>query len=804
MIKKGLATLATIFMLAGGATADWEKATWDKVDGTVVLEDLTVNNDITVLGNLYQNHKAASPHVVVSDFETDGDTNYTEWVATAHKDDDIYVDDMDDNYAGGADSELEDSWVKSGASNTNEETGAKCYEGTGSCQKVTTVVADYTSVGVKTDLGAAGNIALNMPIKASIYINCDDCDATDSVKAYVNAGGRLFYMTPELPAHSTSAEGTIVPTSMTEYSTTFIAQFAANPLRIEVLSGSGNTGAVNFYVDQPSIQFAATLSEPVHRDLNSDGISDTLSLGRLSVVDSSAPHIYMPREGDFMYGIANDGDVDMSTIKTFTTPQDYSKHHFDFWVYINDVSAIGNGSLGITLIMGDGTTLATATVPYVEENNQWNHVTLSRAAFSNDTTIDWGAITTVKFAFNTIAADQYTVFLDGFKAFETFPFPMITFGFDDTDGSAYLLAKPYLETYGYKGAAFLKTLQISQSSYLWMSMIREMDTSGWDVSSHSHTHPNFANTNRSRANYELVVSQRQLEELGVTKGKRFFAYPSGIVTMVSGTNEDLVRRYYKMAFTSFSSSSYINPLPYGDPYRFQREDFGDVDTGCSSLAADKLKIDDLILYNGWLVTYYHGLFLSEDADDATQDVYDCFTQLVDYANDQGVLVVTPSQVFDNLLLGETYKDRTYNATQNLTMCDTTNATTCVPLDADELLTVNGLAVEAGGSTVTQPLKVDTILVDLETAADAVDANIDITLPDCTDNVGLTYKFMVTDTDTTTDCTNGAAQCLLVPTVAAGDSISPALTDASPEIAGESFTIQCDGNTTWFLLYDGTS
>ncbi len=101
--------------------------------------------------------------------------------------------------------------------------------------------------------------------------------------------------------------------------------------------------------------------------------------------------------------------------------------------------------------------------------------------------------------------------------------------FDDANEDNYTNAFPIMKKYGFTGVLYLVVKYLNTPNYLTTDQVKEMAAAGWEVGSHSETHPNLQVTSSSALRFEIVQSKQELEQmLGVPI--LTFAYPFGNVS----------------------------------------------------------------------------------------------------------------------------------------------------------------------------------------------------------------------------------------------------------------------------------
>lgn len=116
----------------------------------------------------------------------------------------------------------------------------------------------------------------------------------------------------------------------------------------------------------------------------------------------------------------------------------------------------------------------------------------------------------------------------------TLPPKPVVLSFDDGYQSQYENALPLMEKLGWPGVLNLKALE----SDIYDSQVEEMVAAGWEIASHSATHPDLPSLSDSQLEDEMVRSRRILETQFDTPVNNF-CYPAGsyddrVITAVRG------------------------------------------------------------------------------------------------------------------------------------------------------------------------------------------------------------------------------------------------------------------------------
>lgn len=115
--------------------------------------------------------------------------------------------------------------------------------------------------------------------------------------------------------------------------------------------------------------------------------------------------------------------------------------------------------------------------------------------------------------------------LDAWAGEATLPDRPVVISFDDGYPSHYLVAAPIMQEYGWKGLLNADWKVLDESPRL-LAQVRLLATAGWEIGSHSLTHPDLTTLDGSQLEDEVAGSREVLrEQLGVPVD--FFCYPAG-------------------------------------------------------------------------------------------------------------------------------------------------------------------------------------------------------------------------------------------------------------------------------------
>jgi peptidoglycan/xylan/chitin deacetylase (PgdA/CDA1 family) len=103
----------------------------------------------------------------------------------------------------------------------------------------------------------------------------------------------------------------------------------------------------------------------------------------------------------------------------------------------------------------------------------------------------------------------------------------VTLRFDDALASHWTEAQPRLTKYGFPGVLAIPTNHVDKPGHLTLAQLNMLQHFGWDVCSHSMTHPHMTGLTSEKMDIELEGSKEWLIKHGFRKGARFFITPYG-------------------------------------------------------------------------------------------------------------------------------------------------------------------------------------------------------------------------------------------------------------------------------------
>jgi peptidoglycan/xylan/chitin deacetylase (PgdA/CDA1 family) len=156
------------------------------------------------------------------------------------------------------------------------------------------------------------------------------------------------------------------------------------------------------------------------------------------------------------------------------------------------------------------------------------------------------------------------------------PAKPVVVSFDDGYASQYAVAGPELRKLGWPGVLNLETARLSAPGGLTRARVRTLLARGWELASHTLTHPDLTHVGRARLAREVAGSRSALRRtFGVPV--RFFCYPYG---RASGAVRAAVRR---AGYTGATTTHAGLAGPRTSPYALERIGAGPRDTAAELL-----------------------------------------------------------------------------------------------------------------------------------------------------------------------------------------------------------------------------
>jgi hypothetical protein len=245
--------------------------------------------------------------------------------------------------------------------------------------------------------------------------------------------------------------------------------------------------------------------------------------------------------------------------------------------------------------------------------------------------VDYEVVARVSTSLHGTVTRQVTV--SGYRA-------VMTLTFDDGQKTVLTDAVPLLASYGVTATAYIvpSWTYLDPDDYMTWDDIGLLQDAGWDIGSHSMTHPKLTEVDPFDLVWEVSQSQIELRSRGFPA--RNFSLPH---EAYDDNVLDVVRQYYK----SCKTDKGINPgIKDTDPFMIKSQ------TSQSWRPFDfyQAHIDSVLETHGWYVLNNH--ILTDDCDGMSWCVQaERIAQVIEYARSNRVKVANIEEVMENRVAG---------------------------------------------------------------------------------------------------------------------------------------------------------
>ncbi|ACO47640.1 polysaccharide deacetylase family protein [Deinococcus deserti] len=209
--------------------------------------------------------------------------------------------------------------------------------------------------------------------------------------------------------------------------------------------------------------------------------------------------------------------------------------------------------------------------------------------------------------------------------------PMVTFITDDGAAADHSRLLPLFKQKGVVATAAIATQNIISGDpyFATPEQVRDLQRAGWEIASHTRTHPDLVTLSDAELSAEIEGSKRELEDLGFRADT--FVYPYG---SHNPTVREKVCQHYRTAFIDRGGA---NDTPLNTNYQLRRVAFGAwTDAGQNTMDAYKAAVDSAIARNSWLVFMLHPGNREQHNEQQQQYLADT----IDYVRGKNVPIVT--------------------------------------------------------------------------------------------------------------------------------------------------------------------
>ena len=206
---------------------------------------------------------------------------------------------------------------------------------------------------------------------------------------------------------------------------------------------------------------------------------------------------------------------------------------------------------------------------------------------------------------------------------------LVTFIFDDGNLTDYTIMKPVFDKQGEVACVSIISDNIGDTNSLTSTQLVEMESDGWEILSHSKTHPNLITLTEEQIRTELLDSKRSLEAMGLTI--KNFVYPSH-------RHNNIVRKITKEYYRSARGGNQgINPERL-ETYALSSY----IINVFTTLSSCKEYVDKAWNEKKWMIFYLHTTHIKNIKD----NVITFINELIDYIQTKNINIVTVNQALD--------------------------------------------------------------------------------------------------------------------------------------------------------------
>lgn len=218
------------------------------------------------------------------------------------------------------------------------------------------------------------------------------------------------------------------------------------------------------------------------------------------------------KNGDKVY-TTRDIDVNIANTKSFA-----------FDIYIYDTTTINYITFYFTS-HNDWSKYFYYNVGGPGLTNGWNHIIIRKSDMEGKE--DWNNnMIMFRLASYPLAGRNTNITIDNFR-YDISERAKIIFTFDDgTTGD--LVAEKILTTNNQRAVSFVTISWLNYTNFMTLEDLKRLQSLGWDISSHTMSHPNLTALDDNNLTIELNNSYDWLVNNGFQKSAGFFAYPFGV------------------------------------------------------------------------------------------------------------------------------------------------------------------------------------------------------------------------------------------------------------------------------------
>jgi peptidoglycan/xylan/chitin deacetylase (PgdA/CDA1 family) len=214
---------------------------------------------------------------------------------------------------------------------------------------------------------------------------------------------------------------------------------------------------------------------------------------------------------------------------------------------------------------------------------------------------------------------------------------IVTLSYDEMNSNVYTYGYPLFQKYGIKGNLYLLSSELGTAGMMSKDQLFAYRDFGFEIGSHTVTHPNLPQITAAQLTTELKDSQTALSS--------YFGIPIPAFASPYGEyNDDLVNELKKYYTSHRTTDSGFNSKNNFDPYRIKAFSIE------SDMTADYVKslIDRAVKDKTWLVLVYHDIRPDDGSGDLWTTTPANMETVLSYLKTNNVTTLTTSQAVSEI------------------------------------------------------------------------------------------------------------------------------------------------------------
>ncbi|WP_048770928.1 polysaccharide deacetylase family protein [Rhodococcus ruber] len=348
----------------------------------------------------------------------------------------------------------------------------------------------------------------------------------------------------------------------------------------------------------------------------------------------------------FRYTTDGTGSTSFGIDKTIAAPVDVTGKYLRMWLKIDNYARLGQVSIWLG---SGGLTNRRSGEPFVGslgekasalKGGEWVTIDMAITDFAASSGApDLTQINTFRLRAYDNGTGPLTVRFGGFALVDppaAATGGVVTLTFDDSSASAYSIARPYMDKYGYAGVLFPILEQVGNPDRITVDQIRALQNyNGWEIGAHANTSAQHALGMAGRTEADMRAELTTIKDWYTARGfaPTSYAYPIG---EYDALGERIVAEYFRAA--RGNATKFVETLPPSMPYRIRAVSVGPA----TPVATVSALVDRAVAGKGWVVVVFHGI--QESAPSSPNTLTSTFQGIVDYIATSGAKVRTMQQV----------------------------------------------------------------------------------------------------------------------------------------------------------------